>query len=116
MKKIKIYFVANEKDLIQDEKEISNFIRDLNDKYEDYHVYFKLITDEDTEEINEPEIKDSELFFIIFSKNIDKNTINKFDIAYQNFKVNKFPKISTYIKSTNEEVGKTVTEFLNRLD
>ena len=29
MKKVNIYFVANEKELLPDEKEISNFIRDL---------------------------------------------------------------------------------------
>ena len=40
MKKIIIYLVAEEIALLQDKREISNFIRDLNDKYEDYGIYF----------------------------------------------------------------------------
>ena len=44
-------------ELIEDEKEISNFIGDLNNKYEDNNLYFKLITDDNAPEINEEEIK-----------------------------------------------------------
>ena len=68
MKKINIYLIANERELLQDEREIGNFIRDLNDKYEEYNIYFKLILDEP--KIDGEEIQSSELFFIIFQSKI----------------------------------------------
>ena len=114
MKKITIYLVASEEELVQDEKEISNFIRDLNNKYEEYNIYFKLITD--VSKIDEKEIQSSELFFIIFQKEIDEKSIKQFDIAYQNFIKNKQPKISTYMKKTNIEIGQSVKEFMKKLD
>ena len=116
MKKINIYLVANEQELIKDEKEISNFIRDLNDKYEEYNIYFKLVTDENVEEIKKAEIQNSELFFILFYKEIDNNTINKFNIAYQSFKNTKMPKISTYVKKSEEQAGQSVINFMQKLD
>ena len=112
MKKVNIYFVANEKELLPDEKEISNFIRDLNDKYEDNDIYFQLITDENVQELKEEDIKNSELFFILFCKEIEENTIQKFNIAYENFKNCQNPKISTYVKKSNEPAGKTVITFM----
>ena len=114
MKKINIYLIANEKELLQDEREIGNFIRDLNDKYEEYNIYFKLILDEP--KIDGEEIQSSELFFIIFQKEIDEKSINKFDIAYKNFVEYKHPKISTYIKKTNDTIGQSVIEFMKKLD
>lgn len=116
MKKVNIYFVANEKELLPDEKEISNFIRDLNDKYEDNDIYFQLITDENVQELKEEDIKNSELFFILFCKEIEENTIQKFNIAYENFKNCQNPKISTYVKKSNEPAGKTVITFMQKLD
>lgn len=114
MKKINIYLIANERELLQDEREIGNFIRDLNDKYEEYNIYFKLILDEP--KIDGEEIQSSELFFIIFQKEIDEKSINKFDIAYKNFVEYKHPKISTYIKKTNDTIGQSVIEFMKKLD
>ena len=115
MKKINIYLVTNEDEVEQDRKEIGNFIRDLNDKYEEYNVYFKLTTS-NNEEINNKDIENSELFFIIFCKEIDKITIEKFNIAYDSFKNNKNPKISTYIKKTEGNPGETVISFMEKLD
>lgn len=115
MKKVNIYLVANENELNQDKKEIGNFIRDLNDKYEEFNIYFKLNTDND-EIINKEEIKNSELFFILFCKEIDDETIEKFNIAYDSFKNSKNPKISTYIKKSDDNPGKTVIDFMQKLD
>ena len=114
MKKINIYLIADEKELLKDEKEISNFIRDLNDKYEEYNIYLKLIANES--EIKEKEIQSSELFFIIFQKEINKDSMKQFDIAYKSFMLNKQPKISTYIKKTDNAIGQSVIEFMKKLD
>ena len=98
MKKIIIYLVAEEIALLQDKREISNFIRDLNDKYEDYGIYFKLMISDNIGIIQEDEIKQSEFFFILFYKEASKTAIDKFNVAYENFKKYKNPKIATYIK------------------
>lgn len=116
MRKIKIYILANEKELENDEKELSNFIRDLNDKYESQDVYFQLIADEDINYFNPQEIEQSDLFFILFYHEIKENTIRKFHLAYDNFMKCKSPKISTYFKKSTNGTTQTVLDFMKELD
>lgn len=116
MQKIKIYILANEKELVKDEKEISNFIRDLNDKYENNDIYFQLIADDDINYFNSQEIEQSDLFFILFYHEIQENTIRKFHLAYDNFMKCKNPKISTYFKKSTQSITQTVLDFMNELD
>ena len=101
MKKINICLVTGNNELLADKKELSNFIRDLNDKYEDMGIYFKVMTNEDKLPINEENIKKSELFLVLLGTHIDNEILQEFEIAYQEFKNQKFPKIATYIKNTN---------------
>ena len=116
MKKIIIYLVAEEIALLQDKREISNFIRDLNDKYEDYGIYFKLMISDNIGIIQEDEIKQSEFFFILFYKEASKTAIDKFNVAYENFKKYKNPKIATYIKKDSNLLGDSMKEFAKKLD
>ena len=116
MKKIIIYLVAEEIALLQDKREISNFIRDLNDKYEDYGIYFKLMISDNIGIIQEEEIKQSEFFFILFYKEASKTAIDKFNVAYENFKKYKNPKIATYIKKDSNPLHDSMKEFAKKLD
>lgn len=113
MKKIKIVLVISEEELKNDKNEISNFIRNLNDIYEDYNVYIRLITDE--KELKEDELKESDLFLILVQSNMNKKSNLNFKLAYNNFKNNLNPKISTYIKKT-DNVNQTVIDFMKYLD
>lgn len=116
MKKINICLVTGNNELLADKKELSNFIRDLNDKYEDLGIYFKVMTNEDKLPINEENIKKSELFLVLLGTHIDNEILQEFEIAYQEFKNQKFPKIATYIKNTNNLKDQDLMLFMKHLD
>lgn len=116
MKKINICLVTGNNELLADKKELSNFIRDLNDKYEDMGIYFKVMTNEDKLPINEENIKKSELFLVLLGTHIDNEILQEFEIAYQEFKNQKFPKIATYIKNTNNLKDQDLMLFMKHLD
>ena len=116
MKKINICLVTWNNELLADKKELSNFIRDLNDKYEDMGIYFKVMTNEDKLPINEENIKKSELFLVLLGTHIDNEILQEFEIAYQEFKNQKFPKIATYIKNTNNLKDQDLMLFMKHLD
>lgn len=115
MKKINIFLATTEESLENDKKELGNFIRDLNDKFENYDVYFKLINASSNMQDLSEEIKKSELFIVIFSSKISNETIEEFNIAYQTFLKNKTPKITTYIKNDSHK-DESITNFLNKLN
>ena len=108
MKKINIYLAVADS-LKDEELEISNFIRDLNDKYENFDIYLKLITNK------EIEIPSSELFLVLFCDDAKNETKKEFEIAYQNFVASSNPKIATYIKKSNNPT-KSLQEFIQYLD
>lgn len=113
MQKIKMILVISEENLKNDKNEISNFIRNLNDIYEDYGVYIRLITDE--KELNEEDLNDSDLFLILVQSDMDQKSTQKFNQAYTKFKEYHNPKIATYIKQT-DNVNQTVLDFMKYLD
>lgn len=115
MKKINIFLATTEESLENDKKELGNFIRDLNDKFENYDVYFKLTNASSNMQNLSEEIQKSELFIVIFSSKISNETIEEFNIAYQTFLKNKTPKITTYIKN-NSHKDESITNFLNKLN
>ncbi len=115
MKKINIFLAIDEKELSDEREEIGNFIRDLNDKFEVFDIYFKLITDENSQEIKEEDIKNSELFFIMFYKQAKEKLVKEFNIAYDLFKENQNPKIATYIRKTDDN-DESMINFLKHLD
>lgn len=114
MKKINIFLAVDEKELQNEKDEIGNFIRDLNDKYENYDIYFRLITDDDSDVLTD-DIKKSELFFILFSHTADEKIVQEFNTAYEFFKNNHNPKITTYIKKS-ENQDESVVNFMKHLD
>lgn len=113
MKKIKMILIISEENLKNDKNEISNFIRNLNDIYEDYGVYIRLITDQ--KELNDEDLNESDLFLILVQSDMNKESTHNFDLAYTKFKENHNPKISTYIKQT-DNVNQTVMDFIKYLD
>jgi len=119
MEKIKIFLAIGEKDLINDKNEIGNFIRNLNDTYEDFGIYFQLITDDVTEFIEADKIKECQLFFILFNNDLSNKALEEFNIAYDCFVNNTNPKIATYVKTTassSNELQQSVLDFMKRLD
>ena len=114
MKKIKVY-LSVEESLESDKLEISNFIRDLNERYKkNSNLYFQLLTKKD--KIKEEEIKESELFFILFQNDLNESNKKEFDIAYQTFEKESMPKITTYIRNGAKKESSSVLEFLTYLD
>ena len=115
MKKIKIFLSIGSENLENDKTQISNFIRHLNDIYEDYNLYFYLMLN--SKDIQE-DIKDSELYLILFENNISSRAREEFDIAYESFSnTKKNPKIFTYVKDLNQEnKEENVMSFLKYLD
>ena len=116
LKEIKIFLAIGDKEIKNDEYNIENFIRNLNDIYEKHHIYFHLITDEDGME--EEDIKNSEIFLILFEKNIKNDIKNSFDIAYRYFRdTKKIPRITTIVKEVKDNNRTTeVIDFMNMLD
>ncbi len=116
MKKINIFLSAEEEILKNEKIELSNFIRDLNDKYEKYDIYFRLLTGDNEKSVEEQGIGNCELFFILFCKSLSQKTISKFQFAYDNFKKHDIPKILTYIKLTDNKPDTSILDFMKHLD
>lgn len=127
MKRIRIFFASSITDLRFDRIEIGNFFRQLNDVYIDSGVYFELAMCEDYDngvalEGKQAELDklicDSELVFFVFFKKVGEYTKHEFEIALENFKSCKRPKIVTYFKTVDDadEVVQDVSDFMNMLD
>ena len=115
MKKINIFLSIGNIEVEEDKTEIINFVRHLNDIYEDYGLYFYLMTSKN--EIKKEEITSSEIYMILFNNNVDNTPNEEFNIAYREFKENKSnPKIYTYVKNMTKEKNGNALEFMKRLD
>lgn len=108
MQKINLFLAVSD-ELEKDKLELSNFIRDLNEWFEDYGIYFKLITDKDAEILN------SKMFITMCSSSINEQLKNRFDMALQSFRQTQFPKISTYFKKDTELKDERMETFLKYL-
>ena len=113
-KNIKIFLALGEDDLENDKNSIGNFVRNLNQIYSKQNIYFKLVYNNDLK-LDEEEIKDSQLFIILFGKDIKEVARKEFNIAYENFSEGTSPKITTYVKKTEEQQGQEVLDFLKSL-
>ena len=127
MKRIRIFFASSITDLRFDRIEIGNFFRQLNDVYIESGVYFELAMCEDYDngvalEGKQSELDrlicDSELVFFVFFKKVGEYTKHEFEIALENFKSCKRPKIVTYFKTVDDadEAVQDVSDFMNMLD
>ena len=115
MKKVNIFLSIGNNEVEEDKTEIINFIRHLNDIYEDYGLYFYLMTSKN--EIKKEEITSSEIYMILFNNNVDSSSNEEFNIAYQEFKESKNkPKIYTYVKDMTKEKSGNALDFMKRLD
>ena len=103
MKKINLFLSIGNEEVEQDRMDLSNFVRHLNDIYEDYGLYFYLMTSKN--DIKEEDISSSEIYMILFENEVGEESKKEFEAAYQTFKKNhKNPKIYTYVKNMNQEL------------
>lgn len=127
MKRIRIFIASSITDLKFDRIEIGNFFRQLNDIYIESGVYFDLVMCEDYDngialEGKQSELDrllcESELVFFIFFNKVGDYTKHEFEVALDNYKNVKKPKIVTYFKCVEDagEVTGDVAEFMAMLD
>lgn len=112
---LKIYnfiFLEGNTDLENDKYAISNFIRNINDKYKKHHVYFNFITNDDITSLTEKDMKDCSGFFIIVGKDIDEKIYEDFDNAYKYFIENESPDLRTFVKKNIKERTQKADEFI----
>ena len=115
VKKYNFIFLEGNKDLGNDKYAISNFIRNINDKYQKYHVYFNFITNDDISSLTEKDMKDCSGFFIIVGKDIDEKIYKDFDMAYKYFIENESPDLRPFVKKDIKERTKKADEFIKYL-
>lgn len=132
MKYIKLFIASSVVEFAAERKELSDFIRSLNDIYVERDIYFKLVICEDVSNAVATErkqeeynafIRDSQYFYIIFGKGNDQDdnavyTIEEFDVALEQFKKSGAPRIYTYFRQLpeGESAGKNILAFMQRLD
>lgn len=112
LKKYKFIFLQGNKDIENDKYAISNFIRNLNDKYKKHHVYFNFFTNEDISNITEKDMEDCSGFFIIIGKDIDERIYKDFDNAYKYFTENDSPDLRPFVRKDIKERTKKAEEFI----
>ena len=111
MKIINLFLSIGNDTLAKEKEELGNFIRELNDRYENADIYIKMNADD-----SKRKIKDNDFYMIIAENDISIESTDKFKEAFDSFKKNKKPKITSYIKKNNKENSERLTSFLNYLD
>ena len=115
MKKINLFLSIGNEEVEQDRIELSDFVRHLNDIYEDYGLYFYLLSSKN--DIKEEDVTSSEIYMILFENEVNEESKKEFKAAYREFKKNhKNPKIYTYVKNMEQEKSGTAYEFMQKLD
>lgn len=115
---LKIYnfiFLEGNKDLENDKYAISNFIRNINDKYKRHRVYFNFITNEDIGSLTEKDMQDCSGFFIIVGKDIDEKIYEDFDNAYKYFIENESPDLRPFVRKDIKERTQRANEFIRHV-
>ena len=108
-------------DYKDDEDELQDYIRSLNDTYIDYGLFFRLqFCDNNTDTIIseiEKQVDNSSFYYIIIGNEAGKTITDSFDLAYDRFLKDNKPRIYTYFQTLPE--GTVVTDevktFMERL-
>lgn len=125
MTTIHIFLGSSLGELHLDRMEIGNYVRKLNDIYRDRDVYIKLYECEDEnaamvkgrkqEEYNE-EIRQSDIFLVLFYNKAGQYTIEEFHEAYKQFQKTGAPAILTcFRQGEGYAPEQSVLEFMNEL-
>ena len=126
MTTIHIFLGSSLDELHLDRMEIGNYVRKLNDIYRDRDVYIKLYECEDEnaamvkgrkqEEYNE-EIRQSDIFLVLFYNKAGQYTIEEFREAYKQFQKTGAPAILTcFRQGEGYAPEQSVLEFMDELD
>ncbi len=125
MTTIHIFLGSSLDELHLDRMEIGNYVRKLNDIYRDRDVYIKLYECEDEnaamvkgrkqEEYNE-EIRQSDIFLVLFYNKAGQYTIEEFHEAYKQFQNTGAPAILTcFRQGEGYAPEQSVLEFMDEL-
>ena len=125
MTTIHIFLGSSLGELHENRMEIGNYVRKLNDIYRDRDVYIKLYECEDEnaamvkgrkqEEYNE-EIRQSDIFLVLFYNKAGQYTIEEFHEAYKQFQKTGAPAILTcFRQGEGYAPDRSVLEFMNEL-
>ena len=125
MTTIHIFLGSSLGELHENRMEIGNYVRKLNDIYRDRDVYIKLYECEDEnaamvkgrkqEEYNE-EIRQSDIFLVLFYNKAGQYTIEEFHEAYKQFQKTGAPAILTFFRQGEGYAPEqSVLEFMNEL-
>ena len=126
MTTIHIFLGSSLGELHESRMEIGNYVRKLNDIYRDRDVYIKLYECEDEnaamvkgrkqEEYNE-EIRQSDIFLVLFYNKAGQYTIEEFHEAYKQFQKTGTPAILTcFRQGEGYAPEQSVLEFMDELD
>ena len=126
MTTIHIFLGSSLGELHENRMEIGNYVRKLNDIYRDRDVYIKLYECEDEnaamvkgrkqEEYNE-EIRQSDIFLVLFYNKAGQYTIEEFHEAYKQFQKTGAPAILTcFRQGEGYAPEQSVLEFMDELD
>ena len=126
MTTIHIFLGSSLDELHENRMEIGNYVRKLNDIYRDRDVYIKLYECEDEnaamvkgrkqEEYNE-EIRQSDIFLVLFYNKAGQYTIEEFHEAYKQFQKTGAPAILTcFRQGEGYAPDQSVLEFMDELD
>ena len=126
MTTIHIFLGSSLSELHENRMEIGNYVRKLNDIYRDRDVYIKLYECEDEnaamvkgrkqEEYNE-EIRQSDIFLVLFYNKAGQYTIEEFHEAYKQFQKTGAPAILTcFRQGEGYAPDQSVLEFMDELD
>ena len=125
MTTIHIFLGSSLDELRLDREEMGNYVRKLNDIYRDRGVYIKLyeceyenaamVKGRKQEEYNE-EIRQSDIFLVLFYNKAGQYTIEEFHEAYKQFQKTGAPAILTCFRQGEGYVPEqSVLEFMNEL-
>ena len=116
---IHIFLSSDEADTHDLRMELGNYIRALNDRFE--NLYFRLWMNGVSEDSG-ARIGESDYVYTIVFRKVEADTVRDFHTAYDRFKVDGAPKIMTFFKTVpageaaDESVKRFMTELGDRLE
>ncbi len=115
MTKIHIFLGSSLDELHLDSETMGNYVRKLNDIYMDRDIWIQLDRGDELEEYNE-EIRQSDIFLVLFYNKAGQYTIEEFHEAYKQFQKTGAPAILTcFRQGEGYAPDQSVLEFMDEL-
>ena len=116
MTKIHIFLGSSLDELHLDSETMGNYVRKLNDIYMDRDIWIQLDRGDELEEYNE-EIRQSDIFLVLFYNQAGQDTIDQFHEALRRFQNAGAPAILTFFRQgEGYDPKQSVLEFMDELD